>query len=151
MKNKLLKYTFFSFFFIVGVAAIFGALGSKAWYFNFVNSLFYLSGIVLIISGFRWIYQRGGFKFFGYMVYKAKQVFKISSLSNRKDFIDQKEEELDDYLNEKYQGIKSQNKKKKEKTIEDFIDKKIDVQQTNTAMFISSIMTLILSFLLVLL
>ncbi len=150
-KNKTLKYTAFSFFFIVGVSAIFGTLGSRSWYDNFINSLFYISGVVMIISGFRWIYQKGGFKFFGYMVYKARQVFKVSSLSNRKDFIDQKEEELEDYLNEKAKGVKSKDSKKKsEKTIEDFIEAKIDVKQTNTAMFISSILTLLLSFVLVL-
>ncbi len=140
-KKTNYKQIGFIFFIIVGISAIGGLLGGSRYYYNFLNALFYISGFLIILSGFRFVHQRGGYKFFSYVVYNTKKIFRLSSISKKNDFVDQKEEEL--------LGNKSKKNQKKEKKLEDFINQKIDIKSTNTNMFVASFLTLILSFVLV--
>lgn len=133
-------------------ASLIYALFQPYFLLGFVDALFSFSGIVLVISGFRYLNNLGAYRIYELILYKFKRLFSVSSLSKREAYIEEKTNFQAEETEDKQaptQGL-SQNGAtgKAEKQYEDFAYKAVVKDPGLSAMFYSSLAVFLLSLLL---
>ncbi len=148
MKSKKfvnIKNSIQVFFMISVVSGLFALFDIDKYYIAFFNSMFLISGILLIVSGFRYISQRNGYNTVKYSIYILKKALGFTNASKRAQYVEK--EEKDKLFNKENNKQKKETKNKKPI---DFVVEKEDISQLNTAMFYGSILTFVFSILMTL-
>ncbi|MCK8059337.1 MULTISPECIES: DUF3899 domain-containing protein [unclassified Fusibacter] len=105
-----------------------------------LNSMFIIAGICVVVSGFKFMHERGAFRFMSYSFYKSGRAVGLTGRSKRSEYVDRMEHEA---------GVEPHqlNSRRKEKELDDFILNEIPSWGFTNALFYSSLLVLFLSFL----
>lgn len=122
------------------------ALFQPSLILGLADGLFSLSGIVLAISGFRYLNNMGAYRIYALILYKFKRRFSMTNLSKRQAYVDEKTAESEGKPEAEVGDKKEAGDK--EKNYEDFAYKPVVKDASISSMFYSSLLLFILSILL---
>jgi hypothetical protein len=105
-----------------------------------LNFMFIIGSICVVISGFRFMFERGVFRFMSYSFYKSGRAVGLRTSSKRSSYVDRLEREA---------GVEphDQSSVRNEKSLDDFIIGEIPKWGYTNPLFFSSLLILVLSIL----
>lgn len=114
---------------------------------GFVDGLFSFSGILLVLSGFRYLNNLGAYRIYALILYKFKRLFSVSSLSKREAYIEEKT--MESFTEEgKAPPQQKNDENKKEKSYEDFAYQPVTKDDAVSSMFYSGLTLFLISIIL---
>lgn len=111
------------------------------FFVSFINALFTISGVLMVYSGFRHLYDLGAYRTYALVLYKFKKRFSMSSISRRDSYV---EEKLSGVNNEDGKPAEKDEAKNKEKDYRYFAYRE-RIKDENTSLLFSTSVLLFFS------
>lgn len=110
---------------------------------QFINHLFLISIVLCVLSGFRWLYERGMFRFNNYAFYKVGKFLGVGGPSKKTRYVESVERDM---ISKPTSNNDKPTDQDNEKGVEDFILNELPAWGFTGSLFAASISGLLLTF-----